>query len=106
MKINKKYFKILIMLIILTLTFMLMQNKTKYDINQPIVKYNIQDEDNKNKYLNYLKNEILPKCLKKFIDNDFIYLDDFNDRANGRSVVEVMKFEGYSNLFNSMFDKN
>ena len=109
MKTIKKYLTIsiiLTILIIFMLIFVLKQNKIKFDINQSIVKYNIQDEENKNRYLNYLKNEITPKGLEKFIDNDFIYLDDFNDKANGHSVVGVMKVEGYSNLFNSMFDKN
>ena len=49
MKTIKKYLTILTILIIFMLIFVLKQNKIKFDINQSIVKYNIQDEENKNR---------------------------------------------------------
>lgn len=98
-------FVVMVIIILSTIFLIVLKNNNSYNIEKQIVEYNINDDKKKNNYLNFLKEEIKPKGLDKFIDNDFIYLDDYNINANGHSVIRDMKVDGYLNLFNSLFDK-
>ena len=101
---KKLYFPIII-LVLAIIIFILTNKNTKYDIEKPIIKYNVKDDRVKKEYLNYLKSYVKPKELSKFIDDDFINLDGYNDSANGNSALREMEIDGYLNLFNAMFDK-
>ena len=79
--------------------------KSIYDIDKAVVEYDISNDKIKYEYLDYLKKQLNPQKLSNFIDNDYIYLENYNKNANGYSVIREMTVEGYSNLFVSMFDK-
>ena len=109
MKKNNRVFIVtfvVMIIVVLSITILIvLKNNNNYNIEKKIVEYNINNDEKKNTYLNFLKEEIKPIGLDKFIDNDFIYLDDYNTNANGHSVIRDMKVDGYLNLFNSLFDK-
>ena len=106
MKKNNRVFIVtfvVMIIVVLSITILIvLKNNNNYNIEKKIVEYNINNDEKKNTYLNFLKEEIKPIGLDKFIDNDFIYLDDYNTNANGHSVVRDMKVDGYLNLFNSL----
>ena len=102
---NKKVLLILFAILAIYIVLLFVMKKSIYDIDKAVVEYDISNDKIKYEYLDYLKKQLNPQKLSNFIDNDYIYLDNYNKNANGYSVIREMTVEGYSNLFISMFDK-
>ena len=81
-------------------------SKRKYDINAQISSYNLQSYEQENEYMNFIKNQIEPVELQKFIDNDFVPTSLIDGTDTGKNMKEMMEFIGYKMLFMSMFDKS
>ena len=102
---NKKVLLILFAILAIYIVLLFVMKKSIYDIDKAVVEYDISNDKIKYEYLDYLKKRLNPQKLSNFIDNDYIYLENYNKNANGYSVIREMTVEGYSNLFVSMFDK-
>ena len=102
---NKKVLLILFAILAIYIVLLFVMKKSIYDIDKAVVEYDISNDKIKYEYLDYLKKQLNPQKLSNFIDNDYIYLENYNKNANGYSVIREMTVEGYSNLFISMFDK-
>ncbi len=102
---NKKVLLILFAILAIYIVLLFVMKKNIYDIDKAVVEYDISNDKIKYEYLDYLKKQLNPQKLSNFIDNDYIYLENYNENANGYSVIRDMNVEGYSNLFISMFDK-
>lgn len=102
---NKKVLLILFAILAIYIVLLFVMKKSIYDIDKAVVEYDISNDKIKYEYLDYLKKQLNPQKLSNFIDNDYIYLENYNKSANGYSVIREMTVEGYSNLFISMFDK-
>ena len=102
---NKKVLLILFAILVIYIVLLFVMKKSIYDIEKAVVEYDISNDKIKYEYLDYLKKQLNPQKLSNFIDNDYIYLENYNKNANGYSVIREMTVEGYSNLFISMFDK-
>lgn len=102
---NKKVLLILFAILAIYIVLLFVMKKSIYDIDKAVVEYDINNDKIKYEYLDYLKKQLNPQKLSNFIDNDYIYLENYNKNANGYSVIREMTVEGYSNLFISMFDK-
>ena len=102
---NKKVLLILFAILTIYIVLLFVMKKSIYDIDKAVVEYDISNDKIKYEYLDYLKKQLNPQKLSNFIDNDYIYLENYNKNANGYSVIREMTVEGYSNLFISMFDK-
>ena len=104
---NKKYVILLVITIILMLALLsiiIKQKFYRYDVNMKIIKYDLRQE--KDDYLNYLKQLINPIKLRNFIDNDAVAFSIYNDAATGEDVIDQMMLDGYIYLFNSLFSNN
>lgn len=102
---NKKVLLILFAVLAIYIVLLFVMKKSIYDIDKAVVEYDISNDKIKYEYLDYLKKQLNPQKLSNFIDNDYIYLENYNKNANGYSVIREITVEGYSNLFISMFDK-
>ena len=102
--------KILLTLILVTtlisIIIIFLISKRKYDINAQISSYNLQSYEQENEYMNFIKNQIEPVELQKFIDNDFVPTSLIDGTDTGKNMKEMMEFIGYKMLFMSMFDKS
>ena len=94
---------LLIAIAIVSCLYLFNKNYKKFDINKRIVNYDLIN--NKDGYIDYLKESIYPIKLRAFIDNDYISFSQYNDTATGHSIKNQMIFIGYEILFTSMFDK-
>lgn len=102
---NKKVLLVLFAILAIYIVLLFVMKKSIYDIEKAVVEYDISNDKIKYEYLDCLKKQLNPQKLSNFIDNDYIYLENYNKNANGYSVIREMTVEGYSNLFISMFDK-
>ena len=102
---NKRVLLVLFAILAIYIVLLFVMKKSIYDIEKAVVEYDISNDKIKYEYLDYLKKQLNPQKLSNFIDNDYIYLENYNKNANGYSVIREMTVEGYSNLFISMFDK-
>lgn len=102
---NKKVLLVSFVILVIFIIILSVTKKNTYDIEKAVVEYDISNDKIKYEYLDYLKKQLNPQKLSNFIDNDYIYLENYNKNANGYSVIREMTVEGYSNLFISMFDK-
>ena len=102
---NKRVLLVLFAILAIYIVLSFVMKKSIYDIEKAVVEYDISNDKIKYEYLDYLKKQLNPQKLSNFIDNDYIYLENYNKNANGYSVIREMTVEGYSNLFISMFDK-
>lgn len=102
---NKKVLLILFAILAICIVLLFVMKKSIYDIDKAVVEYDISNDKIKYEYLDYLKKQLNPQKLSNFIDNDYIYLENYNKNANGYSVIREMTVEGYSNLFIAMFNK-
>ena len=90
----------------LVIVVLIVKNKSnKYSIERPINEYNIKDDNVKKEYLDKIKTYIKSDKLKDFIDYDYINLYGYNNNATGKAALREMEVDGYSHLFNSLFDK-
>lgn len=109
MKNTNKIIMIVIVTIIivsLVIVVLVVKNKSnKYSIERPINEYNIKDDNVKKEYLDKIKTYIKSDKLKDFIDYDYINLYGYNNNATGEAALREMKVDGYSHLFNSLFNK-
>ena len=102
---NKKALLVSFVILVIFIIILYVTKKNTYDIEKAVIEYNINNDETKYEYLDYLKKQLNPQKLNNFIDYDYIYLENYNENANGYSVIRDMNVEGYSNLFISMFDK-
>ena len=104
---RKKIDVLILAIILLVIIFILiLYNKRKwYSINATIGNYNIQNEIVEEEYLNFLKENIKPLKIRKFIENDFVPTSLLSKDNTGKDMIELMKFIGYEFLFDSLFDK-
>ena len=97
---------IMVILILLIGFIVTVKESNKYNINKPIRSYDLLNVKVKNDYLEFLKQNIYPEKIRKFIDNDFVPTSLLNDFDTGNEMIDLMKFNGYKYLFKSLFDKN
>ena len=107
MKNNKKLFLTIIVIVMMFLLIFMIYKKSnnKFDINNSLGNYNLNDDKVKEEYLNYLKKYIKVNKLMDFIINDYVALSPMSETATGEDVIKAMEFVGYKMLFMSMFDK-
>ena len=103
---NKYIMIIMVVLILLIGIIVTVKESNKYNINKPIRSYDLLNVKVKNDYLEFLKQNIYPEKIRKFIDNDFVPTSLLNDFDTGNEMIDLMKFNGYKYLFKSLFDKN
>ena len=95
-----------IIVVSLVIVVLIVKNKSnKYSIERPINEYNIKDDNVKKEYLDKIKTYIKSDKLKDFIDYDYINLYGYNNNATGKAALREMEVDGYSHLFNSLFEK-
>ena len=104
MKKNKIILKVSLIIVILLAVLIIKTYYIKYDINKNISSYDLDNE--KDKYLDYLKKEIYPENLRSFIYNDYITLGSYDSTATGQNILMQMKFKAYKMMFVSLFDKS
>lgn len=83
------------------------KNSSKYSLNKKIGEYEFKNNKEKIAYMDYMLKQIKPKELQRFckINNDYLYtLLDLTEYADGNDVIEHMKYFGYENLFNYIFN--
>ena len=103
---KKNYIAIFIIIFILVIGVMAIKNNSnKFSIEKPISNYNLSNSKVENDYLNFLKKNIYPEKIRKFIENDFVPISLLNESDTGKEMIELMEFDGYKYLFTSMFDK-
>ena len=103
---RKKILSTLILVItLISIIIIFLISKRKYDINAQISSYNLQSYEQENEYMNFIKKQIKPVGLQKFIDNDFVPTSLLDGTDTGKNMKEMMEFIGYKMLFMSMFDK-
>ena len=106
---KKNKFKIIIMLsliIIIFAIFLLTKKRNSYDLEDKIVKYDLNIYQNKEKLIDYLKEDIKPIKIRNFIDSKDVSTSILNENATLKDVLHLTNFIGYKMLFMSMFDKN
>lgn len=84
---NKKVLLILFAILAIYIVLLFVMKKSIYDIDKAVVEYDISNDKIKYEYLDYLKKQLNPQKLSNFIDNDYIYLENYNKNANGYSVI-------------------
>ncbi len=107
MKNNKKLFLTIIVIVMMFLLIFMIYKKSnnRFDINNSLGNYNLNDDKVKEEYLNYIKETIYPIKLRQFINNLYINHEQYKNTATGDVIKNQMEFIGYKMLFMSMFDK-
>ena len=78
-----------------------------YSIDTSILSYQLDTQNKKDNYFNFLLKKIEPQKLQNFIFYDVSYInDDYTEKVTGNVIITYMKRKGYQNLINSLFDKN
>ncbi len=95
----------IIVLSLVTVVLIIKTKSNKYSIERPINEYNIKNDNVKKEYLDKIKTYIKSDKLKDFIDYDYINLYGYNNNATGKAALREMEVDGYSHLFNSLFNK-
>ncbi len=105
MRKRKNVLILAIILFIIIFILILYNKRNGYSVNATIGNYNIQDEKIEEEYLNFLKENIKPLKIRKFIENDFVPTSLLSMENTGEDMMELMKFIGYEFLFDSLFNK-
>ena len=103
---KKKLLMLLIVIIVIFSIIAIISRKPNYSINDPLKNYNLQNTNNKNEYLDFLKESIQPKKLRVFIKNNYVPTSILDNNDTGEDMLNLMRFIGYEFLFKSMFNKN
>ena len=108
MKNNKKLFLTIMIIVMMFLLIFMIYKKSnnKFDINNSLGNYNLNDDKVKEEYLNYIKETIYPIKLRQFINNLYINHEQYKNTATGDAIKNQMEFMGYKMLFMSMFNKS
>ena len=108
MKKNKiKFIFIIIILFFIICLFYLVSINKNYDINKSPITYNITNYKMKTSYFKYLLKYIKPIKLQNYIPYERIPLyNTFNENSTGYDVIEVLKYYGYTEIFNIFFNSN
>ena len=108
MKNNKKLFLTIIVSVMMFLLIFMIYKKSnnRFDINNSLGNYNLNDDKVKEEYLNYIKGTIYPIKLRQFINNLYINHEQYKNTATGDVIKNQMEFIGYKMLFMSMFNKS
>ena len=96
---------IIILIVVVVLTIYKF-NSLNYNIDNKVLNYNLTNKNDRDAYIDYLRNYVYPEKLRSFVNNDYINFDQYTNEADGNIVVEQLEFNGYKRLFNSMFDKD
>ena len=96
----------IIILIVVAILIIYKFNNLNYNIDNKVLNYNLTNKNDRDAYIDYLKNYVYPEKLRSFVNNDYINFDQYTNEADGNIVVEQLEFNGYKRLFNSMFDKD
>lgn len=96
----------IIILIVVAILIIYKFNNFNYNIDNKALNYNLTNKNDRDAYIDYLKNYVYPEKLRSFVNNDYINFDQYTNEADGNIVVEQLEFNGYKRLFNSMFDKD
>ena len=96
----------IIILIVVVVLIIYKFNNLNYNIDNKVLNYNLTNKNDRDAYIDYLKNYVYPEKLRSFVNNDYINFDQYTNEADGNIVVEQLEFNGYKRLFNSMFDKD
>ena len=96
----------IIILIVVAVLIIYKFNNFNYNIDNKALNYNLTNKNDRDAYIDYLKNYVYPEKLRSFVNNDYINFDQYTNEADGNIVVEQLEFNGYKRLFNSMFDKD
>ena len=102
---KSKMIIIVILIIILGLVIIVKIKNKSYDINKKISSYDISGKIERNKYIDYLKKNIHPEKLRRFVNNNYINFSQYKDTADGNLIIKQLEFNAYKRLFMSMFDK-
>lgn len=108
MKKNKiKFIVIIIILFFIVCLFYLISINKNYDINKSPITYNITSYKMKISYFKYLLKYIKPIKLQNYIPYERVPLyNTFNENSTGYDVIEVLKYYGYTEIFNIFFNSN
>ncbi|MBP3200999.1 MAG: hypothetical protein J6M39_05080 [Lachnospiraceae bacterium] len=93
-----------VFLVIVIIGVLMIKNNSVYDINKPIINYDLNN-NKRDDYIEYLKKFIQPEKLREYIYNDYITFSQYTDSATGHTIKNQMEFKAYKSLFTSMFDK-
>ena len=93
-----------VFLVIVIIGVLMIKNNSVYDINKPIINYDLNN-NRRDDYIEYLKKFIQPEKLREYIYNDYITFSQYTDSATGHTIKNQMEFKAYKSLFTSMFDK-
>lgn len=115
---KNKYIKNIIIFIIILILFLIMhlgysililkeqKNAVHFDLTKSPSSYQFKTYDDKKIYFEYIADFIEPKKLKNFIDFDNLVMYDYSDEATADDCINYLKFEAYTNLISSLFNKN
>lgn len=96
----------LLLIVMMVIIYLNLNSRVDYKIENQINIYDLKNEKNREDYLNYVKKLVKPKEIEKFVKNEYIDIELLDNQATGYDVVEIMKIEGYEELFNSLFDRS
>ena len=94
------------LVIIIAIMILLSKKQKNYNLEDRIEKYDLNVYQNKEKLIDYLKQDIKPAKIRKFIDSKYVSISVFNEDATIRDVLNLTNFIGYKMLFMSMFNKS
>ena len=106
-KIKKNLFCFILVVIFILILFFALKNTffiNKYDITKPISSYKL-DKKTEKQYLKFISQSLTPKLLRNFINYETIALDELNTTSTGYDVLEKIKYNAYTQLFESLFNK-
>ena len=106
-KSRKKLFCLILIIIFILILFFVLKNAfciNKYDIMKPISSYKL-DKNTTQQYLKFISQSLTPKLLINFINYETIALDELNTTSIGYDVLEKIRYNAYTYLFESMFNK-
>ncbi|MBP3201152.1 MAG: hypothetical protein J6M39_05855 [Lachnospiraceae bacterium] len=93
------------LVIIIAIMILLSKKQKNYNLEDRIEKYDLNVYQNKEKLIDYLKQDIKPVKIRNFIDSKYVSTSVFNEDATIKDVLQLTNMIGYKMLFKSMFDK-
>ena len=78
----------IIILIVVVVLIIYKFNNLNYNIDNKVLNYNLTNKNDRDAYIDYLKNYVYPEKLRSFVNNDYINFDQYTNEADGNIVVE------------------
>ena len=101
-----KYVLIFFIFIAVGVTYLLMQEGQRYDMEQSVKAVKIVNKTDLQKYYKYILKYMKPSKLSNFSEFTDVYLKDYTEKATGYTVLDDLSYDAYKRLFNGMFKKN